>query len=70
MTPFRVARYGRTSTMPCEIPGDYPAGRASQVTVRQATEEEMARVRALQPDRSMVIVRDGRGRVVEAWTSK
>ena len=69
MNPFRHARYGNSfGRMPSEIPGDYPAGCASEVTVRQATPEELARVRALpRPEKpSMVIVRDRRGRIVDA----
>ena len=69
MNPFRHARYGNSfGRMPSEIPGDYPAGRASEVTSRQATPEELARVRALpKPEAAgMVIVRDRRGRIVDA----
>ena len=69
MSPFRVARYAKSSPMPSEIPGDYPAGRASEVTTRQATPEELERVRALpRPGRQpFVVVRDHRGRIADVW---
>ncbi len=73
MNPFRHARYGNSfGRMPSEIPGDYPAARAGEVVSRQATPEELARVRALpKPEKpGMVIVRDRRGRIVEAFESK
>jgi len=66
--PHRVSRYGRASTMPSEIPGDYPAARPGEVITRQATPEELERVRSLEPPKTApYIAHDKRGRLMVGW---
>ena len=58
----------RGYTNPSDLPGDYPAGRASEVTVRQMTPEEQARLDKLEaPKRLPYLAHDRRGRIVAGW---
>ncbi len=66
--PHRISRYGRQSTNPSEVARDYPAAKPGDITVRQATPEEIERVRALPKPRQLpYIAHDRRGRILVGW---